>query len=607
MKEKKYTLYGIGIVLISLIGISLAYFATQIVGKEKNISVNTKDLKIIFNNGDAITGENVVAEDNWSMTKTFSVENKSNSTYKYNIVIKDLINTFKTTGYLQYKITSTDGGYNMTSFEDVPKRSSITDTVLAYNISIDEGTTQNYTITIQYPNDANIDQSDDMGATLSGKLYISEGSYPTLAQLILRDNPTISERTDFSVTNTANTTGTIYQTNKTEDGSTVYYYSGNTTNNWVKFGKETIQECTYDGNQVNYGIYNEETSDFKEIRKVASSDECVSTNVCSNTYNGPIIGLTEEECGKVGTWTTDKATASNKTEKDIYWRIIRTNEDGSVRFLYSGNSHDTTMGYIGLSAFNESNNDPMYVGYKYGTSGSLANNRTNTNDSTIKTVIDTWYKKTLLTNYDKYISKTAIYCNDRSIASDQTYSTSSAFNYGPYTRLVDNKTPTYKCGGDTSNGLFESTQAVADKFSASTASGGNGQLKYPVAMMTADESAFIGGTYMEILSNPFSWYYTNSASSSITGRNKWWLLSPHSLYFDDSFLDIPPLTTRIFLITGRSSAISDHGKGGIVSDGYDISYTNAIRPVLSLSSCVKVTGRGTPDDPYAVDYENSCN
>ena len=192
MKEKKYALYGIGVVLISLIGISLAYFVTQIVGNEKNISVNTKDLRIIFNNGDAITGENVVAEDNWSMTKTFSVENKSNSTYKYNIVIKDLINTFKTTGYLQYKITSTDGGYNMTSFEDVPKRSNASDTVLAYSVSIDEGATQNYTITIQYPNDANIDQSDDMGAELSGKLYISEGSYPTLAEVILRDNPTIS-------------------------------------------------------------------------------------------------------------------------------------------------------------------------------------------------------------------------------------------------------------------------------------------------------------------------------------------------------------------------------------------------------------------------------
>ena len=515
MKEKKYALYGIGVVLISLIGISLAYFATQIVGKEKDISVNTKDLRIIFNNGDAITGENVVAEDNWSMTKTFSVENKSNSTYKYNIVIKDLINTFKTTGYLQYKITSTDGGYNMTSFEDVPKRSNATDTVLAYSVSIDEGATQNYTITIQYPNDANIDQSDDMGATLSGKLYISEGTpMPTLAEVMLRDNPTISERTDFSVTNTANTTGTIYQTNKTEDGSTVYYYSGNTTNNWVKFG-------------------------------------------------------------------------------GFYWRIIRTNEDGSVRLLYSGNSHDTIEGYIGKTQFNENSEDPMYVGYMYGTSGSLANNRTNTNDSTVKTAVDTWYENNLLANYDKYISKTAIYCNDRS-TQNNSYSTSSRFSYGASTRLDTNKTPTYKCGGDGNGGLFESTQAIADKFSASTTGGGNGQLKYPIALMTSDELYFAGGVYRTELSNPYAWYYTNSKGESIIGKFWWWSLSPDVWSGFNAFVWV--------------SIGSEDGPGSLSRCLNGVLNYGWVRPTLSLSSCVDIkSGNGTPESPYEVDYENSCN
>ena len=51
----------------------------------------------------------------------------------------------------------------------------------------------------------------------------------------------------------------------------------------------------------------------------------------------------------------------------FYWRIIRTNYDGSIRLLYSGTSHNTTAGYIGTSKFNTSTNDPMYVGYKYGT------------------------------------------------------------------------------------------------------------------------------------------------------------------------------------------------------------------------------------------------
>ncbi len=555
MKEKKYALYGIGVVLISLIGISLAYFATQIVGKEKDISVNTKDLRIIFNNGDAITGENVVAEDNWSMTKTFSVENKSNSTYKYNIVIKDLINTFKTTGYLQYKITSTDGGYNMTSFEDVPKRSNATDTVLAYSVSIDEGATQNYTITIQYPNDANIDQSDDMGATLSGKLYISEGTpMPTLAEVILRDNPTISERTDFSVINVANTTGTIYQTNKTEDGSTVYYYSGNTSKNWVKFGK-------YQNDIVKYwGYYSSSSTSHEEYNTM---DECTS----ATSYN---INCTEEKYASAG--------------DDMYWRIIRTNEDGSTRLLYSGTSHDTTSGYIGKSAYNSTYYDPMYVGYMYGTSGSLENNRLNTNDSTIKVAVDTWYQNNLLNNYDKYINKNAIYCNDRS-TQNNSYSTSSRFSYGASTRLDTNKTPTYKCGGDGNGGLFESAQAITDKFSASTTGGGNGQLKYPIALMTADEVVFAGGKVYTGLNSPYAWYYTNSEGNSIMGYESWWLISPES--------------------SNYMFQSDDLNYGGIVVSV--MSSPSAIRPSLSLSSCVKIkSGNGTPESPYEIDYEGSC-
>ncbi len=511
MKEKKYLVLGITLVVLTFVGVSLAYFLTTIEGDRKNITINTADLRVIFTNGDAIEGTEI--EPGWSVTKSFSVENKTKNEYKYNIVIEDLVNTFKTTGYFQYKITSTDGGYNMDDFKDVPKSSIATNTVLAYSVSIPAKSTQNYTITIQYKNDENVDQSIDslLDAVVTGKLYINEGTYPTLSEVILRDNPTISERTDFSVTNTANTTGTIYQTNKTEDGSTVYYYSGNTSKNWVKFA-------------------------------------------------------------------------------GFYWKIIRTNEDKSVRLLYAGTSHDTTTGYIGTSAYNSSDDDPMYVGYMYGTSGSLANNRTNTNDSTIKTVIDKWYENNLFTNYDKYISKDAIYCNDRSVP-DNNYSTSNVFNYSSYIRLHTNETSTYKCGGNGNGGLFESAQALADKFSASTASGGNGQLKYPIALMTADELSFAGGVGVQKLSSPYTWYYTNSQGESITGNNWWWSLSP---------LDWSGSSASVWYVSGSDFP------GGLYND--NVQYGFGVRPSVSLASCVGIkSGYGTPESPYEIDYENSCN
>ena len=605
MKEKKYLVLGTVILIVLLVfGVSYSFYKARIEGDTKSISLKTKGIYLLYKGDLNLVSEYI--EPGWSVTKTFTIENQGSEIEKYNIYIKDLVNTFVTEGYLQYKITSSNG-YNMSEYKDIPKAQSKTDTVLAYSVAINPKEEQEYTIELIYK-DTEEDQSEDMGKILSGLLMIKEGSYPSLTYVMLRDNPTVSEKTDFDNGNVESTTETIYQTNKTEDGSTVYYYSGDTTNNWVKFGKETEIECTYYNEdsgknmQVWYGIYNEETSYYKEVRKVASSDECVSTNVCLDYIYGPIIGLAEEECGKVGTWTTDKATVGNKVVKDIYWRIIRTNEDNSVRLLYSGTSHDTEEGYIGSSTYNSTYTDPMYAGYMYGTTGSLANNRTNTNDSTIKTFVDKWYEDTLLTSYDKYISKTAIYCNDRSVPNND-YSTSSNFYYGSYIRLnTDNNhlpVPTYKCGGDGTGGLFESVQALADKFSASAEGGGNGQLKYPIALMTADELSFAGGLawssngpYMD----RWSWYSVNSQGNSnsqgesITGYLWWWSLSPAVS---------TTVANYVWYVEGRMF------NTGELSG--DFRFISGVRPVISLSSCVGIkSGNGTPNAPYEVDYNGSC-
>ena len=523
-KEKRYVLYGLIVILIAALGTTLAYFVANIVGDRKPISVNATNLKITFNKGDDGSIEATDIEPgSLDITKTFSITNETNTDYSYNLIFKDYINTFKTTGFLVYKVTSTDGGYNMTDFADMPKLYNTGKTVIKYSINLPANSTHNYTIQIKYLSSDTVDQSDDMEKEVSGKIYAEEGTpMPTLAQAMLRDNPTIEERTDFSVANTSNTTGTIYQTDKTEDGSTVYYYSGNTTNNWVKFG-------------------------------------------------------------------------------GFYWRIIRTNEDGSVRLLYSGTSHDTIEGYIGISTFNSTYNDPIYVGYMYGTTGSLTNNRTNTNDSTIKTKIDTWYQRNLLTNYDKYISKTAIYCNDRSVPStdyngnDNNYSTSSSFEYGAIVRKI-NKTPSYKCGGNGNGGLFETTQAVADKFSASTTGGGNGQLKYPIALITMDELLFGGVGYAGGLSSPYTWFYNNSDGESITGTSAIWLISPDG-WSQNSALP--------FALGAHDRPFGVESRGFLYGASADSSNI-AMRPAISLSSCVKVTGTGTPENPYEID-ESSCS
>ena len=494
--QKKQTILVVASLLVVVLSVTLAYFTAQIIGKGKIVTINSADLKIIFTDSDgSISGTNI-EPGKWNVTKTFTIENKSNETYKYNIVIQDLVNTFVTNGYLQYKITSTNNGYNMTEFKDVPKSSAPKDTILAYSVSIPVGVIQSYTVEFKYANDESVDQSDDMGKTLSGKLFITEGTEDpnkTLYNQLLADKSTVLTRTDFSTVLTNDNTNTLYT--YTEDSKTVYYFAGNATDNWVKFGK-------------------------------------------------------------------------NASNQDLYWRIIRTNSDGSVRLLYHGTSTTTTDAYIGTSAFNSSYDNIAYVSYMYGSLGSISSARENTNNSTIKTTIDNWYISNLeAKGYTKYLSTTAVYCNDRS-TSDNT-------NFGAFTRLGTNKTPSYDCA------------ATEDKFTVDTSTG-NGKLTYPIALMTADEVSFAGGLYG---ANTPTWYYYNSVNDSSTGSKFWWLLSP---------LDSSTSGSSMFIVRGSSNP-------GRLNYNY-VNSNNGVRPALSLKSCVKYSsGDGSAENPYTIkETETGC-
>ena len=637
--QKKQTILVVASLLVVVLSVTLAYFTAQIIGKGKNVTINSADLKIIFTDSDgSISGTNI-EPGKWNVTKTFTIENKSNETYKYNIVIQDLVNTFVTEGYLQYKITSTNSGYNMTEFEDVPKSETATDTILAYSASIDAGVTQSYTVEFIYKNDESVDQSEDMGKTLSGTLFITEGTEPTLLSQLLEDNPTVSERKDFTSPFTTNTTNTLYKAK--EDNTDVYYFAG--VDGIDAHCEVEYKNIDYDDKLVKFtGEYNVNLEGLEEV----DEDTCKTKSLCNLVTNKKVVfGLTQAQCQELAkkheflgiydksyysedltnrTWVTeqnkpinnwvkfgkykndliryrgyysttdtsyheystmDECTSASSyntncteykyanTGDDIYWRIIRTNSDGSIKLLYHGTSTTATDAYIGEYAFNTTDNDPMYVGYMYGTSGSQENNRTNTHNSIIKGVIDTWYKDNLNTNYGKYISTTAIYCNDRSNPAGGYNTGKSEFFYGAKTRLDTNKTPTYDCTN------------VNDKFTVDTSTG-NGKLTYPVALMTADEVSFAGGVYFKG-TKAWSWYNNNSGNGSSTGDTYWWLLSPSFWYGSYA---------SVFSVDGSSYP-------GLL-EFERIGFTDGVRPAVSLKSCVKTSGGdGSANAPYTIDLD----
>ena len=383
-------------------------------------------------------------------------------------------------------------------------------TVNPSNVSVGYGGSVKFTVTPNSGFKAEL-ETNTCGGTLSGNIYTISNitgnktctitfkpNLPTLLSQILADNPTRDTRTTFTAF-TENTTGTLFTATEkigTNPEKEVYYYAGNTTNNWVKFA-------------------------------------------------------------------------------NFYWRIIRTNHDGSIKLLYAGTSPDTTSGYIGTSAFNTTDKDPMYGGYKYGTTDSLENNRLNTNDSTIKTYVDNWYKNNL-TAYTKYLSKDAVYCNDRNLASGQKYTTINVFYYASWERIKTNKQPTYNCTN------------MSDAFSVNNTSA---KLTYPVSLMTADEIAYAGGQTETTLNAPYAWYYINANGESITGNAITWSLSPNLWN-----------GVQVFVWNVSGSGNPGYLYFFAVTNGY------AVRPSISLSSCNLISGGdGSANNPYIVKTDGtSC-
>ena len=243
------------------------------------------------------------------------------------------------------------------------------------------------------------------------------------------------------------------------------------------------------------------------------------------------------------------------------WRVIRVNGDNTVRMIYSGTkaSHTGEGTQIGTSAFNSTYTSPKYVGYMYGDTDATEEEAfTNKNNSTIKGVIDTWYQNNL-SSYSGYLAD-EVFCNDRTLASTSTYSSSNNFDYAGWERLVTNKAPQLTC-----------PNLARDGFTTTTASIGNKALTYPIGLITADEVSLAGGV----------WRTSNNSYYLYTGQ---WYRALSAYYWDSGY--------AYAFFVGSDGRLNNDGVGD--SDG--------VRPVVSLRTSTLVTsGTGTETDPYVIE------
>ena len=306
---------------------------------------------------------------------------------------------------------------------------------------------------------------------------------------------------------------------------------------------------------------------------IPTASETILANKTLATRTDFSTTLTEDTTGTIYYEDTSKGRtyyfAGNPTDNWVkfankYWRIIRINEDGSLRLIYQGTSANTTgtgtQTETSTFSINSSTyNNNAYVGYMY-TLGSL---RGTTTDSGIKKKLDTWYQNNLSSYADK-IDGNAGFCGDRtpstssSSTNNQGGTGTTRTYYGGYIRLITNKQPTFECP----DGDLYTTKGSED---------GNKALTYPIGLITADEVAYAGGVSGQ--TNKSYYLYTNS---------NYWTMSPR--YFNSG-------SAYVF-------AVSSYG----VLNYWDVSNTApGVRPVINLKSSVQITGGdGSSGSPYVI-------
>ncbi len=433
-----------------------------------------------------------------------------------------------------------------------------------------------------------------------------------VAYTMFKDYADTLTQIDFSQSSSSSNGEGLYVLPGTNNNSfPIYYYRGNVDNNNVIFGDYCWQIIrTTDTGGIKM-IYNGEvtgTSEEPTCENTLHADRIISTSgfnstvnslasvgymnntIYSNTIGAPTSGsifgknvewdgnnylVIDDDSGVASTNTTFNAThhytcgttTSCSTVKYYYYNM------NSV-YYYINLTNGVTIEDALYKMTGNGNNQTKIKNEKY---------RLNENDSTVKSIIETWFKNNLTNevnvdnpNYQTYLEDT-IYCNDRSYKTDNNSNAfiESGWNpngtsltgyiyYGTNNRVRNSwysssNVPSFVCPNKTDNFSVGNSKAKLD---------------YPVGLLTADE-AVLGGLNEN---------NNVSSTSYLRTGGIYWTMTPNNTLSSNSFV--------YYVNNGIDS------QNNLATNSY------GIRPVISLKlgTIFEDGGNGTPTNPYIVDY-----
>ena len=418
IKKNRLILAIITISLVGLIGIgmSYAYWWFTTIQDKNNVGVSECFSIELANQANEINLTNAYpitdAEGRKLTPYTFTLKNTCSMSAKYNLNMEMLSGTTLNSGYVAVLVNNKDIRL-LSSYDAATTVIDGSTESRTLDIGLLEGnSSKDYSISLWIDEDVTL-EDDILNKVFKSKIVVdaiaTEKSALDVAVDVARDKIIASVDTTGKCP-TINSDGTVDVSEiETTDGylctapdayGTSYYYRGNVTNNYVKFGEWKVQKY--------FGYYNDTSSSYMVYDSLKECQEASEYNV--NCRIGIDVGM------------------------PMYWRILRINGDGTIRVIYDGtsahaNGEESEDRQIGMSAFNvfwkrdnvqESTNssvsfDNAGVGYMYG------------NHDTIVETIE--YSSTSFTN-------------------TSTYYIAKEYNYDESTGLFTLKDPIQVLGSD---------------------------------------------------------------------------------------------------------------------------------------------------------------
>ena len=472
------------------------------------------------------------------------------------------------------------------------KSGSITNTgitTLYDNFDIQE--INSITFTIYFYLDASKINNNYLQTSFTGKIYAEAKSTNEICNntnsnnlyTILASNATLDTNIDFSqISSDTNGKGIYIRSGTEDEANPIYYYRGDVDNNNVLFANfcwKIVRTTETGGIKL---IYN--GVPLNGTCNNTGSNTSIGTSAFNTNYNSPayvgymygtLYTYSSKSMSSItdtyyfgndvtyqnGTYTlTDTITSSS-------WSSIYNTSDGLYNHHYSCLSTSNTCSNVYYIYYTNSSS-AYYITLKNGKKVEDALSEmldNNTNNSTIKTVIDNWYSENM-TNYTNKFEDT-VWCNDRSIETLNGWdpnggnSTNNDLHFSAYNRVRTIYSPSLICSRD------------IDKFTTSS-SNGNGSLTYPVGLLTVDEIMLAGGGFGA--ANDSYYLYTG---------NGMWFGSPH---------------VSDYIGAGEFAGGADGciGYTGVNNTAWEI----GVRPSVSLAPETEMSsGNGTIDSPYIIE------